>query len=77
MVNAIVNDTCDVIPCCVIPGGEYGFKDTSITLPVALGKKGVKKIIDVNLNAEEKKLLTASVATVQKSIDFVKGQIKD
>jgi malate dehydrogenase len=77
MVNAIVNDTGDVIPCCVIPHGEYGCKDTSITLPVALGKRGVREIIDVNISDEEKKLLAASVATVRKSIDFAKEQIKD
>jgi malate dehydrogenase len=72
MVSAIVNDTGEVIPCCAVVDGEYGYKQTSIGLPVALGHEGIKKIIDLKLTPEEKKLLDESVATVQKSVDFIK-----
>jgi malate dehydrogenase len=73
MVSAIVHDTGEVIPCCVVVDGEYGYKGTSIGLPVALGSQGVQKIIDLKLTPEEKKMLDSSVATVRKSIDYVKG----
>jgi malate dehydrogenase len=75
MVSAIVNDIDEVFPCCAVVNGEYGYEDTSITLPVALGKGGIKKIIDLELTGKEKTLLDASVATVGKSIDFVKQKL--
>jgi malate dehydrogenase len=76
MINAIVKDTREVIPCCVIVDGEYGYRDTGIALPVALGRGGVKKIVALNLTAEEKSLLEASVANIRKSIDYVKKQAR-
>lgn len=75
MINAIVKDTGEVIPCCVVVDGEYGFSNTSIGLPVALGRHGVRKIIELELTSEEKTLLDSSVTTVQKSIDYVAGQV--
>ena len=75
MVNAIVHDTGEVIPCCTVVDGEYGYKGTSIGLPVALGRQGVRKIIDLELTPEEKKLLASSVANVQKSVDYVQGRV--
>jgi malate dehydrogenase len=77
MISSIVHDVGEVIPCCAVVNGEYGYSDTSITLPVALGKGGIKKIIDLELTGDEKGLLDTSVATVQKSIDFVKRQMVD
>lgn len=75
MIKAIVNDTGEVIPCCTVIDGEYGYKNTSIGLPVALGRQGVKKIVDLSLTEEEKELLADSVANVQKSIDYVVGRV--
>ena len=71
MISAIVKNSGDVIPCCVVVDGEYGYKNMSLGLPVAIGKQGVKKIIELNLTGEEQKLLDASVTNVQKSIDYV------
>jgi malate dehydrogenase len=73
MVSAIVHDTGEVIPCCAVVDGEYGYKDTCISLPLSLGREGIKKIINLKLMPEEKKLLDDSVATVRKSIDYVNG----
>ncbi len=75
MINAIVNDTGEVIPICVVVDGEYGYQQTSIGLPVALGRQGVKKITALKLTPEEKERLDGSVANVQKSIDYVAGQV--
>jgi malate dehydrogenase len=75
MINAIVNDTGEVIPCCAVVDGEYGYKKTSIGLPVALGRQGIQKMIDIKLTPEEKKLLDSSVENVQKSIDYVVGRV--
>jgi malate dehydrogenase len=75
MIEAIVRDTGKVIPCCVVVDGECGYRDTSIGLPVALGREGIRKIIDLPLLPEEKEKLDASVANVQKSIYYVVGQV--
>lgn len=75
VINAIINDTGEVIPCCAVIDGEYGYKGTSIGLPVALGRKGIRKIIDYKLTPEEKGLLDGSVKNVQKSVDYVLSQI--
>ncbi|HTY82140.1 MAG TPA: hypothetical protein VMB24_05110 [Dehalococcoidales bacterium] len=74
MLRAVVKNSGDVVPSCVVVDGEYSYKNTSIGLPVAIGKQGVRKIVDLKLAAEEKQLLDASVANVQKSIDYLKTQ---
>ena len=40
--------------------GEYGIDDCYLGVPVILGKRGVEKIIELDLNSEEKKLLNNS-----------------
>ena len=76
LVKAIVSDAGAVIPCAAVVDGEYGYQGTSIGLPVALGKNGIRRIIDYEMTPEEKGLLADSVKNVQKSVDFVLGKIK-
>ncbi|MCK4273808.1 MAG: hypothetical protein KAW90_02865 [Dehalococcoidales bacterium] len=75
VISAIIKDTGEVIPCCAVVDGEYGYKGTSIGLPVALGRKGIQKIIDYHLTPEEKRLLDDSVRNIQKSVDYVLVQV--
>jgi malate dehydrogenase len=75
LVNAIINDTGEVIPCCAVLDGEYGYKDISIGVPVKLGRQGISEIIKYELPAEEKELLDVSVKNIQPSIDYVKQKI--
>lgn len=60
MVEAIVRDQRRVFPVCIKLEGEYGFDDCYLGVPVILGKNGIEKIIELNLNAEEKALLETS-----------------
>jgi len=71
LVRAIVNDTREIIPCCAVLDGEYGYQGTSIGVPVALGRKGISEIIDHKLSSEEKELLDRSVNTIQPSVNYV------
>ncbi|MFC1933071.1 malate dehydrogenase [Chloroflexota bacterium] len=71
MVKAIVNDTREVIPCCAILDGEYGYQGTSIGVPVALGRMGICEIIEHKLTSKEKELLDQSVNTIQASVNYV------
>lgn len=60
MVEAIVRDQRRVFPVCIKLEGEYGFDDCYLGVPVILGRNGIEKIIELNLNAEEKALLETS-----------------
>ena len=60
MVEAIVKDQRRVFPVCVKLEGEYGIDDCYLGVPVILGKNGVEKVIELDLNEEEKALLEDS-----------------
>ena len=65
MVEAIVRDQRRVFPCCAWLQGEYGVNDLYLGVPVILGKNGIEKIIELNLNDDEKELLRTSEAAVR------------
>ncbi|HRN56588.1 MAG TPA: malate dehydrogenase [Agriterribacter sp.] len=65
MVKAIVRDEKRLIPCSVYLEGEYGQNDICMGVPVLIGKKGWEKIIDFNLNDEEKALFSKSADAVR------------
>lgn len=60
MVEAIVRDQRRVFPVCVELKGEYGIDGVYLGVPVILGKNGIEKIIELDLNGEEKKLMETS-----------------
>ena len=68
MVEAILKDKKRILPCCVYLDGEYGLKDICFGVPVKLGEKGVESIIQLDLTADEKALVTKSAESVKKSI---------
>ena len=65
MVEAIVRDQRRIFPVCAMLEGEYGIKDCYLGVPVILGKNGIERIIELDLNGEEKALLEASRKAVQ------------
>jgi malate dehydrogenase len=65
MVEAIVRDQKRVVPVCAWLTGEYGINNLYLGVPVILGKDGVEKIIELQLNDDEKSLLNASAAAVR------------
>jgi malate dehydrogenase len=60
MVEAIVKDQRRVLPVCVKLEGEYGISNCYLGVPVVLGKNGIEKVIELDLNDEEKALLETS-----------------
>lgn len=66
VVDAIINDTKAVVPCSVYLEGEYGQEDICIGVPVVLGKKGVEKIVKINLTKEEAEKFAASADATRK-----------
>ena len=65
MVESIIKDDGRIFPCCVRLDGEYGLHDVYLGVPVQLGSEGVKKLIEIKLNDEERKLLETSAAHVK------------
>jgi malate dehydrogenase len=72
MAEAILKDKKRILPCCVYLDGEYGLKDIYFGVPVKLGAKGVESIIQLDLTADEKKLVAKSAESVKKSIAELK-----
>ena len=65
MVEAIVRDQKRIFPVCAWLEGEYNMKDIYLGVPVVLGKNGIEKIIELDLNADEKALLEESAVAVR------------
>jgi len=71
MVEAIVKDQRRVFPVCIKLEGEYGITDCYLGVPVVLGKNGIEKIIELDLNADEKALLESSRKAVREVMDVL------
>ena len=67
LVESIIKDQKKMIPCAASLEGEYGMDDIMIGVPVIIGKNGIEKVVELDLNDEEKALLTASEAAVRKT----------
>jgi malate dehydrogenase len=60
MVEAILKNQNRVFPVCIKLDGEYGIDDCYLGVPVVLGRNGVEKVIELDLNKDEKALLEVS-----------------
>jgi malate dehydrogenase len=68
MVRAVLRDTKEEIASCVIVEGEYGLRDVSIGLPAVLGRRGLERVVEYPLTAEEQRKLQASADAIRKNI---------
>ena len=66
MAEAYLNNTKQILPCAVFLNGQYGFKDIYAGVPVVIGKDGVEKVQEIDLNEKEKKEFNNSVEAVKK-----------
>jgi malate dehydrogenase len=74
--RAIIEDTGEMIPCSMALEGEYGYSRLSMSVPVILGRDGVRKIIEVELAADEKDYLKKSVSILEPAMRYVEDFIK-
>ncbi len=72
MVEAILKDKKLIVPAAAYMQGEYGLHDIFFGAPVMLGRKGIEKIIEYDLDADEKAALEKSAAAVSESIQTLK-----
>ena len=69
MAEAYLNNSKQILPCAVFLNGEYGFKDVYAGVPVVVGKNGVEKIEEIELDEKERKEFNHSVESVKKLWD--------
>ena len=69
MVESIVMDKKRLLPASAYLEGQYGLKDVFVGVPVILGSNGVERIVEIELNDEEKSSLKGSAADVRSGID--------
>jgi len=60
MAEAILTDQKRLVPCSVLLEGQYGMKDLFIGVPVVLGGKGIEKVVELELTADESAALQKS-----------------
>lgn len=72
VVESIVRDQKKQITCCVALDGEYGQKDICLGVPVTIGRNGWEKIVNFDLNEEEKELFSKSADAVRSMNDVLK-----
>ncbi|HPE82333.1 MAG TPA: malate dehydrogenase [Aequorivita sp.] len=71
LVQAIACDQKKMFPCSVMLDGEYGMKDICIGTPVILGRNGIEKIVELELNDAEKNHMKESAEGVRKTNDLL------
>ena len=66
MARSILNDEKRVLPCAAWCTGQYGVKDMFVGVPCVLGKNGIERIIELDLDEEERKALHRSAETLRR-----------
>jgi malate dehydrogenase len=69
MVAAILGDKQKILPCAVYLQGEYGLRDLFVGVPCLLGRKGMERVIELELTAEEKAELAKSAEAVHELVN--------
>jgi malate dehydrogenase len=75
LVNAIINDTKEVLPCSVYLEGEYNANDICIGVPSIIGKNGFEGIVELDLNQKEFEMFNNSIDAVKQTNFALNGLI--
>ena len=76
MVEAILFDRKQILPCCVRLDGEYGVQGLCVGVPVKLGEGGVEEIIQLKLTSQEEIALMRSADAVQELVEVMHNRNK-
>jgi len=71
IIDSVVNNKKQVLPIATYLDGEYGYSDVTIGVPAVIGKNGVEKIIELDLNDEEKEMFNKGVESVKNAISGI------
>jgi malate dehydrogenase len=75
MVEAILGDTKELLPCSAWLTGQYGEQGIYLGVPVVLGASGVEKIVELELRDDERALLRKSVEEVRGTLESMEGAV--
>ena len=64
MAESYLKDLKKQLPCAAYLNGEYGVKDLYVGVPVIIGKDGIEKVVEINLDEDEKKDFDRSISAV-------------
>ena len=70
-VEAILNDTGEVLPCSVVLDGEFGHNDTAFGVPAKLGSDGVETVVDWGLDDYETELMADAAEKLQEQYNRI------
>ena len=76
MAEAILKDKHLIVPCAAYMQGEYGLNDIFFGVSVMLGRKGMEKVIEYKLDADEEAAFDKSAAAVKETHDALKKLVK-
>ncbi len=74
MVEAILFDRREILPCSVYLEGEYGINGVFAGVPAKLGSHGIEKLLEIELNAEELEALKKSAETVRGLVEKMRAK---
>jgi len=77
MAESYLRDKKRVLPCAAWLDGPYGVKGVYVGVPVVLGAKGVERVVEIALNADEKAAFDKSVGTVKTLLEATKKLLAD
>jgi malate dehydrogenase len=69
MAESYLKDKKRMLPCAAYLNGEYGVKGLYVGVPVVIGAKGVERVVEIELNSQEKSDFTRSVGAVQSLVE--------
>src|ERR671935_603694 len=72
MAESYLKDKKRVLPCAAYLNGEYSVKDMYVGVPVVIGSKGVERIVEIQLNGNERAMFEKSAEAVQGLVDACK-----
>lgn len=72
MAESYLNDEKKTLPCAAYLNGEYGIKDLYVGVPVVIGSNGIEKVIELELDSEEKKYFDISIEAVKDLFEAAK-----
>ena len=77
MVESILKDKKRVLPCSAYLEGEYGINGLYVGVPVKLGSRGIEKVFEIQLAAEEKAALQKSAGAVKELVDVMRPKLNE
>jgi malate dehydrogenase len=69
MAESYLKDKKRVLPCAAYLSGEYGVKGLYVGVPVVIGAGGVERIVEIDLNVQERTMFMKSIESVKGLVD--------